>query len=108
MPNKEDKEKYDTAGSLFLQFDGMLDIRQAGELKQKLVQALDTAQSVTLQAQAVERADTAGLQLLAAFFIDARAKEIDIAWQSPSEPLIKAAALLGLSKVLSLDAEEAT
>lgn len=102
MPRTENEEKNDPTGIVSLQFDGMLDIRQAGELKQTLVQALEKTQSVILQAQAVERADTAGLQLLTAFFIDARAKEIGIVWQSPSEPLIKAAELLGLTKVLSL------
>lgn len=80
-----------------------LDIRQVDELKPKLLQALEAEQAITIQAQKVERADTAGLQLLATFFIDARARELAIKWDAPSETLIKAANLIGLGAVLGLE-----
>jgi anti-anti-sigma regulatory factor len=84
-----------------------LDIRQVSELKPQLLHVLEAAQPVTIQAQDIERSDTAGLQLLTAFFIDARAKGIAIAWDQPSEALRQSASLMGVAGLLELD-EDAT
>jgi ABC-type transporter Mla MlaB component len=52
----------------------------------------------------VERADTAALQLLGAFFQDANAQKKTVEWKDPSEALCRSAALLGLSEMLHLQA----
>jgi anti-anti-sigma regulatory factor len=83
-----------------------LDIRQVSELKQQFLDALGVAQPVTIQAQDIERADTAGLQLLTAFFIDARAKGIRITWDQPSKALLQSARLIGVAGLLELDDDD--
>ena len=83
--------------------DDSLDIAGAAALRQQLIQALERGKSpVVFDASNVERADTAALQLLAAFFKDAGAADIQAQWKDPSAALCEAAALLGLREVLSL------
>lgn len=105
--SQDQYQKNNNSTDVSIHCDETLDIRQVSDLKLRLLQALDAAQSITLQAQNIERADTAGLQLLAAFFIDARAKGIPIAWQQPSQALVKAANLIGLAGLLDLAQREA-
>jgi len=84
---------------------GALDIAGSGALKASLLDILHAATDLTdiiLEADAVERADTAGLQLLSAFVQDARAKEIDVIWDRPSEALCCSAKTIGLNNLLGL------
>ena len=60
--------------------------------------------SSPLDATAVERIDTAALQLLAAFHRDAHARGKTIAWFGVSTPLREAAERLGLTQALALPA----
>lgn len=82
--------------------DEMLDIAVAGELRAHLLEALEAKQPVTLDGGTVERADTAALQVLAAFFQDARSQDIDVQWSSVSAALSRAAELLGIADILAL------
>ena len=50
----------------------------------------------------VQRADTAGLQLLLAFINATKERQINIDWDSPSEKLCSAAHLLGLDSALGI------
>lgn len=97
------KPENESGNKTIIQCDEVVDIRQVAELKPKLLQALEAANPILIQAETVERADTAGLQLLAAFFIEARARGLDISWLKPSEPLIRSARLIGLEEVLGFD-----
>lgn len=61
---------------------------------------------IVLCGSEVSRADTAGIQLLAAFVQSAKERQINLDWQEPSDKLINAASVLGaigalLSIVLS-------
>ena len=51
--------------------DGVLDVTGATALRERLIAALDVGLPVTLDATAVERVDTAALQVLIAFAHDA-------------------------------------
>ncbi len=62
------------------------------------------APSSALDATAVQRVDTAALQLLAAFHRDAQARGETIAWVGVSTPLREAAERLGLTRALALPA----
>ncbi len=62
------------------------------------------APSSTLDASAVERVDTAALQLLVAFHRDALARGGKITWAGVSTPLREAAERLGLTQALALPA----
>lgn len=86
-----------------LELPARLDIAAAAGLKRQLDAALAGAQPLTLDAHAVEHVDAAGLQLLLAFQ-RADPPGTGAAWRNPSPVLCEAAALLGLSEALRLDA----
>jgi len=81
---------------------GSLDISMVGTLGDELKVALDSGQTVQLQAGEVAKADAAALQLLCAFFLDAQVHGIDIEWIDPSDELRHAASATGLSEHLGL------
>ncbi len=60
---------------------------------------------VVLDAEHVERVDTAALQVLSAFFHDAGAHDQVVRWHLPSQNLQRAAALLGIQEILGLAGE---
>jgi anti-anti-sigma regulatory factor len=77
-----------------------LDISGVAELHQQLNKALKDGQAVTLDASRVQRADTAALQLLAAFCQAARAEGVMVTWRQPSEVFGLSVHLLGLDGML--------
>ncbi|SMF36437.1 Anti-anti-sigma regulatory factor (antagonist of anti-sigma factor) [Alteromonadaceae bacterium Bs31] len=58
--------------------------------------------AIVLRADGVQRADTAGLQLIAAFVKASRERQIQVSWDHPSEKLCTVAALLGLEKMIGI------
>ena len=58
--------------------------------------------NVTLRTEVLERVDAAGLQMLIAFFKEARTRGMTVSCGQPSKVLIEAARLLGLSEELGL------
>ena len=58
--------------------------------------------SIVLQAESVERADTAGLQLMLAFVNASKNEHLTLSWKSPSEKLCSAASMLGLEEALGI------
>lgn len=85
-----------------IQCGEVMDIASAAELKQSLVKALQSSQSIVLVAGQVERADTAALQLLSAFVHDATFRGVTVEWRDPSAALCQSAQLLGLLDELQL------
>lgn len=79
-----------------------LDISVVANLGTELKVALDSGQSIQLQANEVSKADAAALQLLCAFFLDAQTHGIHIEWLDPSDALLEAASLTGLTEHLGL------
>jgi ABC-type transporter Mla MlaB component len=77
-------------------------IRTITSLQSELAERLDESGSVQIDATAVDRIDTAGLQLLAAFVRDLRAEMRTVEWVGCSDGLRRAAAALGLEAVLCL------
>lgn len=59
-------------------------------------------EKVVLQAQDVQRTDTAGIQLLLAFVQASHDRQISVGWDAPSEKLCNAATLLGLDDALGI------
>jgi ABC-type transporter Mla MlaB component len=66
---------------------------------------VDEAGPLTLDVSALQRIDTAGLQLLAAFVRDRRAAGRAVAWGGRAAALEAAAVLLGLNHMLELPGE---
>lgn len=57
---------------------------------------------LVIKADQVQRADTAGLQLMLSFVFAAREQHIDLIWSKPSKKLQEAAAILGLQQALGI------
>lgn len=57
---------------------------------------------ILLRASAVQRADTAGIQLLYALVVAAKERQIALSWDSPSEKLRTAAHILGMAGHLGI------
>ena len=85
-----------------IKLNDSLDISCSDELKTILLDALDSKADVVLQADAVEKADTAALQVLCAFFQDAATQKQNISWENPTEVLCRSASLIGVTNLLEL------
>ena len=79
-----------------------LDIMHASGLKTRLASALAKNLPVVLVSDKVEKADTAGLQLVYAFIKKAESQGNEVSWQKPSDMLYQASELLGLCQALKL------
>ncbi|MBE1159487.1 STAS domain-containing protein [Dyella acidiphila] len=81
-------------------------IGEVTDLHRQLRDALDGS-AIVLDGGAVERVDTAALQLLVAFQHEARKRERALSWTAASAPLQDAAGQLGLAQILALPAKPA-
>jgi ABC-type transporter Mla MlaB component len=77
----------------------------ADTLKAQLARRLGESSPVTVDVSALQRIDTAGLQLLAAFVRDRRTAGRAVAWRGRAPALEAAAGLLGLCAMLELPRE---
>ena len=75
-------------------------IRTINSLQTELAERLDDSGTVWIDGASVERVDTAGLQLLAAFVRDLQSELRGVEWIGCSDPLKKAAQALGLGSAL--------
>jgi ABC-type transporter Mla MlaB component len=80
-------------------------VAEVDTLKSVLTRRLNESDPVTLDVSALQRIDTAGLQLLAAFVRDRRTAGRAIAWRGRAPALEAAAGLLGLHLMLELPGE---
>ena len=80
----------------------LLDISAAAALHGRLRKSLEKSSTIELKADAVTKADTAGLQLLLALLREVESTGGSIVWKKPSDELMQAACLLGMDKQLGL------
>jgi ABC-type transporter Mla MlaB component len=80
-------------------------VAAAEALKSELGRRLQESAPVTLDVSTLQRIDTAGLQLLAAFVRDRRTAGRGVAWRGRASALETAAGLLGLHAMLGLPGE---
>lgn len=92
------------ANAIEFQLPQNLTIASVQGLHDQLEELIDKkdCDKVTIQADEVQRADTAGIQLLLAFFLASKERQIIVDWSSPSEKLSEAVKTLGLSSTLNL------
>jgi len=81
-------------------------IRIAAKLKSELQTRMEAPGTVRIDASAVERVDTATLQVLAAFFRDMGEASRQAEWCGQSAALERAADTLGLRAALGLAASD--
>ena len=74
----------------------------ASSLKAGLAKLLDESGIVTLDVSAVQRIDTAGLQVIATFVRERESQGRQVEWRGSAPALTAAAKLLGLSSFLKL------
>ncbi|HUA81531.1 MAG TPA: STAS domain-containing protein [Dyella sp.] len=79
-------------------------IADVGDLHKQLRGALESPH-IVLDGTAVDRVDTAALQLLVAFQHEAQKRTRQVNWVGASVPLHDAATQLGLAQVLALPAK---
>ncbi|MEE8056578.1 MAG: STAS domain-containing protein [Pseudomonadales bacterium] len=79
-----------------------LDVTAATALQSRLQKALKKSSTIELKVDAVEKADTAGLQLLLALAREVGDVGGRLIWKKPSKVLIDAACLLGIDQELGL------
>ena len=84
------------------QLEPQCTLREAEALKVALNAAEDSSGDLTLEAGAVEKVDTAGLQLLIAFARRIQLLERRLVWGSVSPALRSSARTLGLAAALGL------
>ena len=77
-------------------------VAHAGSLKMGLARLLDYSSVVTLDISAVQRIDTAGLQVIATFIRERESHGRKVQWRGAAPAVSTAAKLLGLSAVLKL------
>ncbi len=105
------KASPETAVRLPAQADGALTlaadctVAEADDLKAELARRLAASEPVTVDVSALQRIDTAGLQLLAAFVRDRRTAGRAVQWRGRASALEAAAGLLGLNDMLELAGE---
>jgi ABC-type transporter Mla MlaB component len=80
-------------------------VAEADALKSQLARRLQQSEPVIVDVSALQRIDTAGLQLLAAFVRDRRTAGRALEWRGRASALDAAAGLLGLNDMLELDGE---
>lgn len=80
----------------------ILGIADVVTLKESLLGCLEKGKPVTLDVSGLDSVDTAALQLLLAFRIEAQKRGIDVHWKKPSETLLDNARIIGLERHLGL------
>ena len=80
-----------------------LDIAHATSMHQRLQKSLQKSVIIEIKADKVNKADTAGLQLLAALAKEVANRDGSLIWKKPSETLLMTAQQLGLSQALMLE-----
>ena len=77
-------------------------VADAGSLKERLASLLEEPQAVTLDVTALQRIDTAGLQVITAFVLERATNGRPVEWQGTAPVLATAAQLLGLTFIFKL------
>lgn len=80
----------------------VMDISSAAEDKANLLDALGKGLTVKINAEAIERIDTAGLQAMCAFVETAHSRNVDIDWIGHSDSFKDAARTLNLESCLGI------
>jgi len=84
---------------------GTCTVKDAAALKQRLYNFAQDTATVTIDVAALERIDTATMQLLCAFVRDRAARNQQVAWNGTSEAFVQAVRLLGVSELLSFHSD---
>jgi anti-anti-sigma regulatory factor len=82
-------------------------VRDVVALRSQLLDVIDSAAAVIIDAAQLERIDTAALQVLAAFVRDRRKQQQEVLWLNVNDALSEAAQTLGLLAALGIPEAQA-
>lgn len=80
-----------------------LNITMTSQIQEMLQQALDLGQAVTLDAQAIEKVDTTGIQLLYGFCCSLEAGHQELHWENIPDVLMQTAKHVGMQRHILLE-----
>ena len=86
-----------------IDFGEILDISYAAKLHTQLREEVSTNSTVNFKTDNVSRIDASCLQVVASFMKYAKENDIKVIWDEPTDVLLEASKLLGLSKILELN-----
>lgn len=89
--------------SAVIKLPAVISLSETDDLKNQLLESVDTSAGITIDGSNVQRIDTAGLQLLTAFAEYICSNKGVITWHEPTRAITEGAELLGLSAPLKLD-----
>jgi phospholipid transport system transporter-binding protein len=82
-------------------------LRETGDLKAALLRWVDSSEAVKLDVGALQRIDTAAVQVLYAFIRDRQGRNLPFAWEGSAPTLNEATQLLGLAALMGLSEQAA-
>lgn len=85
-----------------LVLESSLVINNASDFYESLKELAAGEQTIEIDASKVEIIDSAILQLLFAFVLDLKEKDIPVSWHKPTENLLNKASILGLTEKIGL------
>lgn len=85
-----------------LELESSLVINKASDIFETLKKLDASGQTVEIDASKVEIIDSAILQLLFAFALSLKEKDVKLSWYKPTESLLNKASILGLTEQLGL------
>ena len=78
-------------------------IADAAALQRKLTNMLSRKSPILVNGKELQRLDTAAIQVLAAFWMDAAARGVDVEWAQLSDAARDCIALVGMSEALGVE-----
>ena len=99
---KNSKKNKPTQNDNVIDCGDLLDISMVNEIKQKLNTSLSSGSDISINISNIERIDTAGAQMLCAFYQDTKSKNIKCEWTTPSDIFARSIEQLGLSEHLGM------
>jgi len=102
-PAQADTSASETTGEPVIVLAANCSVKDAAALKISLSAIVQESAAVTLDTSAVERIDTATMQLLCAFVRDRSGRNQPVTWLGASQALQDAARLLGVRALLGFD-----
>jgi len=100
--SKNTKKKKPTQNDNNVDCGDLLDISMVNEINQKLKKSLTSNGDISIDVSNIQRIDTAGAQMLCAFYQDAKSKNIKCTWEAPSDVFVKSVEQLGLAGHLDM------
>ena len=105
--SEDDNQEGETAMSeaTKIDFGEVLDISFAAKLHAQLKNDVEKSSTVNFMTSELTRIDASCLQVISSFMVYAKENEIKVKWDEPSDVMLEAARLTGLTTALEINNE---